>query len=154
MCCVARPRRIDTCDGPDLLEPGKHIGRRQTHGVAARRHAHGSGRHRAAGIDGALAFIFISLRDSAFMLPIIVSVCYERLDHHQLHLLDVRDDIAQGLRYHKLLFEEIAHQHNANARRSTCASKAVRPGPGRKGRFGRLMWKAPRVSGPRPSPAF
>jgi hypothetical protein len=65
----------------------------------------------AFGIGGTLAFIVISLRDSAFMLPIIASVCYERLDHRQLHLLDVRDDIAQGLHYHKLLFEEIAHQH-------------------------------------------
>lgn len=65
----------------------------------------------AFGIAGALVFIVISLRDSAFMLPIIASVCYERLDHRQLHLLDVRDDIAQGLRYHKLLFDEIAHQH-------------------------------------------
>ncbi len=65
----------------------------------------------AFGFAGALAFIFISLRDSAFMLPVITSVCYERLDHRQLHLLDVRDDIAQGLRCHKLLFEEIAHQH-------------------------------------------
>ncbi len=52
----------------------------------------------------------ISLRDNAFMLPIIASVCYTRMDRNTLRLLDVRDEFAEGLHYHKLLFDEIAHQ--------------------------------------------
>lgn len=62
---------------------------------------------------GAIAIgllVWLSLRDDAFMLPILASVCYERLDHRKLRLLDVRDDVSEGLHYHKLLFDEIAHQ--------------------------------------------
>jgi hypothetical protein len=62
------------------------------------------------GIAACALIVWLSLRDNAFMLPIIAAVCYERLDYRKLRLLDVRDDVSEGLHYHKLLFDEIAHQ--------------------------------------------
>lgn len=63
----------------------------------------------AAAVGG---FVLLSLRDPAFMLPIVAAICYERLDYRTLRLLDVRDDVSEGLHYHKLLFDEIAHQRS------------------------------------------
>lgn len=62
------------------------------------------------GIAGAGLIVFLSLRDNAFMLPIIASVYYQKLDTRRFRLLDMRDDLSEGLHYHKLLFDEIAHQ--------------------------------------------